>query len=547
MKKKIFKGLCLLAAVAVVFSVIIVTAVSYFTFSGSRRSTVRSIAGYVRETYDEGRPTAGLSNLADECRVTLVAPDGDVIYDSEADADAMENHAKREEIMEAKESGAGEAERTSDTLTTSTYYYAVELSDGNVLRLAVSYNSILFEILKSVPYMLVLAVISILLSMLLSSAIAKKIVNPIKKIDPDNPDDGEAYEELSVLLNKIKQQKTSLHSEAEALKDEQKKFSAITENMNEGLIVIDKDGGLLSVNRAALEIFGHRGEKADSVFVLNRSRAFIEAVETSLKGKSFTRAIENNGKIYQMVASPLKAGSESGGAVILLLDITEKAERERLRREFSANVSHELKTPLTAIKGSAEMLKSGMVKPEDTGRFIDIIGKESERLSSLLEDIIKLSGLDEGYTPPKREQIDLKELCLDTAKQLSAAAEQKSISINVSGEAKTESVRRLCNEIVYNLLENAIKYGKQGGRADVELSVRDGRAVISVKDDGIGISAEDKNRVFERFFRCDKSHSSDVPGTGLGLSIVKHAVESLGGTIELESTPGKGSIFTVTL
>ena len=487
---------------------------------------------------------AFLENVeADRFRVTWIDTDGTVLFDTQVDEDAMENHANREEIQEAFAIGSGSAVRTSSTLTEQTYYEAKQLADGTVLRISTNQASAWSLMIGMLWPVILIAVLAIGLSAFLARRMARKIVEPLNKLNLEQPLSNDTYEEISPLLRRINQQHLQINSQMRTLQRKTDEFIQITSNMQEGLVVLDKETHIRSINSAAMRIF--RAEETcvgSGFFQVNRSNALRQALNDALDLGHGSVVQELDGRAYRFDMSSIQSDGNLLGAVILAVDVTESQNAEQMRREFSANVSHELKTPLQGIIGSAELLESGMVKPEDESRFVGHIRKEASRLVNLIEDIIRLSQLDEGVALPT-EAVDMLVLAEEVKAILETSAAEKNITITVTGKGfEVQGVRRMLQEIVYNLCDNAIKYNIPGG--SVTIHAENNR--LTVSDTGIGIPAEHQARVFERFYRVDKSHSKASGGTGLGLSIVKHAAAYHKATIELDSNPGKGTTITVT-
>lgn len=478
----------------------------------------------------------------------MVAADGTVLYDNRADESTMTNHADREEIQEALKTGSGEAVRQSDTLAEQTVYYALRLNDGSVLRVSsTQYNVpiLLVGLLQPLAFIILLL---LALSGFFAFRASKKIVEPINQLDLEHPEEGESYEEIAPLLTKIhKQQKTIAVQLAEA-KRQQAAFAQITADMEEGLLVIDEHGALLSVNPSALRLLEVKDvQPSENVLTLNRSEPFRRAVETALDGRHEAAVLTFGEMSCQVTANPVWHDGKPSGAVLLLVDITEKLQRETLRREFTANVSHELKTPLTSISGFAEILRDGMVQGADVEKFAGRIFDEAQRLITLVSDVIKISQLDEGQLPYVRETVELQELVRTMFDRLHHAADKAGVTLTLEGEpAALSTVRPILEEVLFNLCDNAIKYNRPGGRVTVHTGRQDDRVVLAVSDTGIGIPPAHQQRIFERFYRVDKSHSKEIGGTGLGLSIVKHGAAYLGAAVTVESEPGNGSTFTLT-
>ena len=482
-------------------------------------------------------------------RITVISSDGKVLYDSMADSTKMENHLEREEVKEALTDGIGKASRTSYTLEEDTRYYAKKTADGNVIRISTSHYSQLGLLLDTFGMIIITVSVLIVLSVFISYRVARAIVKPINDIDLDNPDISENYEELGPLLHRIHQQNIKIKGQMENLRRSREEFSIITENMSEGLIIIDKDAEILTYNRSAAHMLRSSGGRTEgSVLKLNRSEPFRKAVNKALSGKNATTYLDEGNSVYEIIANPASDKDEVTGAIIIIMDVTEKERGETLRREFTSNVSHELKTPLTSIYGVSDMLASGLVKPEDVAGFAGTIKEEASRLISLIDDIIKLSRLDESTGPQQMETIDVFETARDAVNRLSVKAQSANVELSLSGEpSEIVGVQHILEEISYNVCENAIKYNRPGGFVRISVRNDDDESLITVSDSGIGIPKADRERVFERFYRVDKSHSKEIGGTGLGLSIVKHGVMYLGGRVELESEEGKGTVVTVRL
>lgn len=489
-------------------------------------------------------------------RVTLIDAGGTVLFDSQADEQNMENHLNRDEIQEALTSGEGHAVRVSATMASETRYYAMKLNDGTVLRLSSSHYSQLGLILDTFGMVVVIAAILIALAALISHNITRHIVRPINDIDLNEPDVPENYEELTPLLHRIRQQNLKIRRQMESLRIRQEEFRIITENMSEGLLIIDSKMEILTSNRSALKILsggsvasGSSAEDrrpAGNVLNINRSEPFRLAVEESLAGKSSKQQLVIGGETYEILASPAFSEGKLTGAILIIMDVTQREIGERMRREFTSNVSHELKTPLTSIYGVSDMLAGGLVKPEDVTRFAGTIREESSRLISLIDDIMQLSRLDENYTRKEKEEVDLYLVARDVLDRLKPQTRQAGVTLELrGGSTMVKGVDYILDEVIYNLCENGVKYNREGGRLTVTADTEGGIPVLRVSDTGIGIPKEDQDRVFERFYRVDKSHNRAIPGTGLGLSIVKHGVAYHGGTIALESHEGVGTTVTV--
>ena len=546
MTSKIFKSILSVAIAVLLASLIIITGVLYQYFGTIQESQLRdelSLAAEATQQLGE----IYLENLdSDRYRLTWVNADGTVIFDSHADAVAMENHADREEIKEALVSGSGSSTRQSSTLTEQTIYEATRLNDGSVLRISVSRATALVLVLGMLQPIIIVLVIALVLSAWLAHRMAKKVVEPLNKLDLDNPTKNEAYEELSPLLHRIHAQHSEIKSQMQTLKRKQDEFDQITGNMKESLVLLDSMGRIISINPAARTLFGAGiacvGEDFLTIDRKQNMRLALEKAKT--QGHADFRAKEN-GREYQFDLSRIDTDGNSHGMVILAFDVTEQVNAEKHRQEFTANVSHELKTPLQSIIGSAELMENGIVKEEDIPRFIGHIRKEASRLVFLIDDIIRLSELDEGAEMP-HEDVSLKALSEEVCETLADAAKLKDVSLEVTGDdGVINGVRRLLYEVVYNLCDNAIKYNNPGGSVKVNVAQKSGEVLLSVQDTGIGISPEHQDKVFERFYRVDKSHSKQSGGTGLGLSIVKHAVQYHRGKIAVESELNKGTTISI--
>ena len=542
MTNKIFRSTVFVAVLVLLCSLGIVVGVLYSHFTGVQVQQLKdelSLAVTGTEQYGN----AFLENVeADRFRVTWIDTDGTVLFDTQVDQTAMENHADREEIREAFATGSGSAVRNSSTLTEQTYYEARKLQDGTVLRISANQASAWALMMDLMWPIILIALLAIGLSALLARRMARKIVEPLNKLDLEQPLSNDTYEELSPLLRRINQQHLQIHSQMRKLQRKTDEFIQITSHMQEGLVVLDKETHIRSINSAAMKIFdAEESCVGNSFFQINRSHALRNALNDALDRGHGSAVLDMDGRAYRFDMSSIQSDGNLLGAVILAVDVTESRNAEQMRREFSANVSHELKTPLQGIIGSAELLENGMVKQEDTPRFVGHIRKEAARLVNLIEDIIRLSQLDEGVELPS-EQVDMLALAEDVKEILAPSAAEKQISITVSGAGFTVmGVRRMLHEVVYNLCDNAIKYNVPGG--SVMIHAENNSLVVS--DTGIGIPAEHRDRIFERFYRVDKSHSKASGGTGLGLSIVKHAAAYHKAEISLDSSPGKGTTITI--
>ena len=487
-------------------------------------------------------------SFAPDDRVTWIAANGTVLYDSAAPAQLLESHAGREEIDQALQTGEAQTSRYSKTLLQRTFYYAKLLEDGTVLRVSCTQNSLPAMILMLLTPFLWVATLVLILCGVLSYRLARQITKPLNAINPDNPAPLPSYPELTPLFDKLREQNRTIGKQMNELQLRQREFTAITENMREGFLLVDCKMHVLSSNHSALEVLGGRELKPGCLlYDAECSQEIFDAVDTALSGSHAELLLTIDETSWQVLANPVVASGQVAGAVVLFMDVTEREQRERLRREFSANVSHELKTPLTSISGFAELMKEGLVPPEKIPEFSGDIYKESLRLIGLVNDIIQLSRLDENSTQFQRAPVDLYDLCAQSLERLSTVAARQSVTLALTGEhAEIMGVEQLLKEMIYNLLDNAIKYNVPGGSVTASVRKSAGRTILSVADTGIGIPYAHQPRVFERFYRVDKSHSKEVGGTGLGLSIVRHAAQYHGARLELKSQPGKGTTITVT-
>ena len=543
MTKKIFKSIMFVCALVLAVGLVAVMGILYSNFDGQMRKELSKEAAYL--TYGvEQQGVDYLKNIKDKsARITYIDQDGIVLFDNEADVSEMKNHSDRTEFQKAEKYGAGESSRYSDTLSEKTIYYALRLKDGTVLRVSGTQDSVLALVENLIFPLCGLLCLMLILSGIMASAISKRIVKPINELDLESPKENQIYEELSPLLSKIHRQNREIQNQLELAKQQQEEFSLITENMQEGLIVIDKYTMILSANSSAWNLFHmDRVCQGESVYCLDREEEFRHAIEQVLSGEHTELVLKLNGSDIQLIANPVIRDKKTEGAVMLLVNVTEKLERESLRREFSANVSHELKTPLTSISGFAEIMQGGLVKCEDIPQFAGRIYKESQRLLQLVEDVIQISQLDEEKTSYTWEPVDVYQVCKNAFESLKEKAKRLNVHLYICGEyMKMEAVRTLLEEAVYNVCDNAIKYNRNDGSVSVFLTQTAQEIQIVVKDTGVGIPKEDQDRVFERFYRVDKSHSKEIGGTGLGLSIVKHAVGALKGSVILRSEEGNGT------
>lgn len=558
MTKRIFGGAFIVSLVAIISAVAMVLGVAYTKEQQLFKRQLEQQAMLLAATMENTSPDDDVESLRKlshdihgtfENRITYIGQDGTVLFDNEADPATMENHLGREEVVAAKQSGTGTAIRESYTMSEMTVYCARVIGYDCIVRVAGTMDTVAARIAGMWWEVLLIVIIAAMVSLGVAAIVARVVVKPINSIDLKNPDIGESYSEIAPLLHRISEQNHEIDQQIAELTRSRKEFSLITENMSEGFIIIDSRTEVLSYNTAALKILGSDFTGSSrSVLVLNRSEAFRSAVEDALAGKRSETDLTLSEKIYQVIATPAFTGSSVTGAVMIILDITEKEAREELRREFTSNVSHELKTPLTTIYGISDMLVGGIVKPEDIPGFAKNIRDEAGRMITLIQDILKLSQLDENTFSDQRERVDLYELAQSAAERLRPQADEKHVTISVTGErSEFTGIATVLEEMIYNLLDNAVKYNKQGGRVDVDVCSSGDDIVVTVSDTGIGVPADSIDRIFERFYRADKSHSRKIGGTGLGLSIVKHGVSLHGGSITVKSSEGSGTTFTMAL
>lgn len=546
MTKKIFKAIALVAGIMLIACLLIIVDCLYEYFCSVQENELKDMLDVASKAVSSDGSSFLTRLKSNRFRLTWIAADGSVIYDTQTGE--LENHMERAEVKEAMQNGEGESRRYSSTLMEKTIYYAKRLDDGTVLRISTSSataGKLLLGMLRPIVIVLIAALV---LSLIFADRLAKRIVEPLNGLDLDRPLENDAYEELSPLLNRINRQHMQIARQLEDLNKKKDEFEQITESMQEGLVLLDQKGTILSINKAARSLFLANEECIGKDFItIERSYGVISAIQQAVRSGHAEERMEQGGRIYQLDITRIESAAKPVGAVILSFDITEQENAEQNRREFTANVSHELKTPLQGIIGSAELIENGMVKPEDMPRFVGHIRTEAQRLVTLIADIIRLSQLDEGHELPV-EGVDMLCVASDAAAQLKAAAEAKHISMSIEGEACTVyGARSLLYEVAYNLIDNAIKYNRENGMVDIKVSRENKKVKLTVSDTGIGIAPEHQQRIFERFYRVDKSHSKASGGTGLGLSIVKHAVQYHHGEIKLKSELNKGSEITVAL
>lgn len=555
MKQTILQNMIILTVIAVLASAVFTTAAVYTVFNNKLREELENSADFVTDLLEAGYDLEELlrsdavANSA--TRITLIAEDGEVLFDNHADIREMENHLHREEVQEALEEGSSQAVRRSRTIGTRTLYYAVRLNSGQILRFAVTTESIVYTLYRLLTLIGIMLVAVITAAFLLGEKMAEGIIYPLNNLDLDNPLNNEVYGEITPLLTRIHRQNLAIEQQIQQLQAQQDDFIALTNNMAEGLIVVDKTGRIVMVNISALNLFGESNNSNTSfigknLLVLSRDIHLNQAVEEALKGEKAEDVITVNEKSYQVFADPIFEGSAVRGALVLLIDISSKYAVEQMRKEFAGNVSHELKTPLTAISSYAELIKDGIARPEDIPEFAAHIYAETQRMIALVDDILKLSRLDEKVDLGPTQSINLLALAGQAEQALRPLADNRQVEVKVSGRPLTVAGNEaILFEMVYNLIDNAIKYSNTGGHVDVKVLEQDGAVLLQVADQGIGIPKQHQGRVFERFYRVDKSHSKKTGGTGLGLSIVKHAALYHNAEVSLESEENKGTTVTV--
>lgn len=547
MTKRIFRSVCIVAVVVLFASLALVMGVLYDYFSGSQENQLKTQTDLAAQGIEHEGSSYFDGLDSEELRITWIDKKGKVLFDNKTDASSMENHLEREEVRQAVENGYGKSSRYSETLTEKSLYSAKKLSDGSVLRLSVSQYSVLTLFLGMLRPVLIIALLAVVLALLLAYRLSKNIVTPLNKLNLDSPLSNKVYEELSPLLKRMDAQQRQLKHQSEELKRKREEFETATENMSEGLIILNEKGVILSINRAAAKMLGLSEDSVGKdIFSEKTSVNLKEPTQIALSGKNKEEVFALRDGNCQLLANPISTDGKVTGAALLVLDVTEKERAEQMRREFTANVSHELKTPLQTISGYAELLANGMVADKDKTAFSEKIYAEAQRMIRLIEDIIKLSNLDEGAVELTRETVDLYVTAENTVRSLLPAAKKANVTLSLNGEnAEIYGIPQLLTAVVYNLCDNAIKYNKDGGTVFVSVKNNAENIVLSVRDTGIGIPKEQQERIFERFYRVDKSHSKEVGGTGLGLSIVKHAAKLHDAKITLESEVGKGTTITV--
>lgn len=547
MTKRIFRSICLASLAVLAASVALILIALYHYFGGIQKTQLQMQTELAAQgVAHEGSAYFGGLDTA-QYRMTWIAPDGEVLYDNRSAPGEMENHLEREEIQEALASGAGESTRYSATLMERALYCAKRLPDGSVIRLSVSQDTLLTLLLGIMPPICLMIILAILLSLALASRLSKRIVQPLNALDLEQPLRNDGYDELAPLLHRMDSQQREIQHQKEELARKQQEFEAITENMAEGILLLNTQGNVLDINPAAKRLFGMDASCiGQHLLEINRSAQISDLLFSAAAGRADEKAMELADGRYRLRISPVKNGESLSGAVLLLIHVTEQEQAEQMRREFTANVSHELKTPLHTIAGSAELLANGIVREEDRMGFYTRIQGEAQRMIRLVEDIIRLSHLDEGAEELKREEVDLYALAEDTVKSLGTVAENVHVTLTLAGgPAVMEGIPQLLQSVIFNLCDNGIKYNRESGSVRVTVQEEGNQVLLTVADTGIGIPPEHRERIFERFYRVDKSRSKELGGTGLGLSIVKHAVRLHHGRIDLQSVEQGGTTITV--
>lgn len=550
MTKRVFQSIFLCAAVTLILTAVFTTLFQYRTTRENLQTQIEEEATYISEafnTVESGARTSLFDRIGkiSQNRITWISESGEVLYDNRADAGSMDNHLSRPEVSEAASNGAGESERDSATRKTETLYYALRLSDGSLLRIAAESASLWGVLADTYSPLLLIAAVVLLLAGFIAFVLTRAIVRPFNTLDLKHPLENKTYDELSPLLRRLDKQNQESHEQVRLLTARQEEFDLITSGMQEGLVIFSKDGTVLSANAAARAILS--GETGGSYLQLCREKHYLSVVESALAGKAKTKKMKQGGRVYTLTATPVQNSLAGNAAVLFIVDITDSELSEKMRREFSANVSHELKTPLTSILGYAEIIGNGLANESDIPKFADRIHKEAARLLTLIEDIIKLSQLDEDELRAEFVPVELSELCKSVLQELSQKAEKAGVTLHFSGGEQTVSgFEPSLYEMIYNLCDNAIAYNKPGGRVNVSLEkTPENKIRLTVRDTGIGIAEEHLGRVFERFYRVDKSHSKETGGTGLGLSIVKHAALMHDAELSIESTPQVGTTVQI--
>lgn len=546
MHKKIFRSSMLVTLLVLLSSVGLMMGILYDYFESQLINELEREAAYISVGI-ENEGIEYLDSIENENeRITLIAPDGTVIADTVADAESLENHSSRDEVKQAMQNGSGTSSRYSDTLTEKIVYYAVEMKNGEILRISTRHYTVITILFSLVQSIAIVVLIALLLSLWLCHRVSVKLVEPINTLDLEHPENNETYDELTPLLKKIANQRQTIDKQLKDAIQMQEEFKLITENMNEGFLVIDKKMRILTYNSSAMKFLDISETESESILSVNRTKEFRKMLERVLSGERYESETESDERCCRFIANPVFAEGQTIGAVIVILDVTESVNREKLRREFTSNVSHELKTPLTSISGFAEIMKSGDTPDEMVIDFSNSIYDEAQRLISLVSDIMKISELDEKTVVYEKETVDLYALSLEVAERLHAEADKKNVKINVIGDtAEVIGVRKILDEMIYNLCDNAVKYNKENGIVDIIVNLADGKVKLIVRDTGIGIPLSQQERVFERFYRVDKARSKSIGGTGLGLAIVKHGAMYHNAEIKLESKENVGTSVSI--
>lgn len=545
MNKKIFRSSVAVALVVLISSIVLIMSILFQYFENQLQSELESEANYIAYAV-ENQGIDYINNFSNSSkRITLISPDGDVLADTSADESGLENHSDRQEVIDALKNGKGTSIRYSKTLAEKTIYYAMKMQDGNILRVSTTQYTVAAILFSIIQPILIVFVIAVAISFALAQKVSKSIIKPINELDLDNPLNNEPYDELAPLLRKISKQKHTIEKQIKEAEHKQEEFRLITENMKEGFIVVDNKRNLLTYNRSALKLLGISRDKPDDILSADNDKLTF-VIDKALDGVREKSNLTLNDNYYSLIANPVFENGNVIGAVVLIIDVTESVKREQLRQEFTSNVSHELKTPLTSISGFAEIMKNGGTPDSVVTDFSSSIYDEAQRLITLVNDIIKISELDEKNARVDCEEVDLYELSADIINRLKPIADKRNISLNLIGESIVVSgTEKILDEMIYNLCDNAIKYNVDSGTVDIILSESSHHIKLTVRDTGIGIPQSEQNRVFERFYRVDKSHSKEIGGTGLGLSIVKHAAIYHNAEIKLKSEFGKGTSITV--
>jgi len=559
MTNRIFRIIFLFALCAAVVASGFIMLTLYQSYTHQLETELKTEANYLLYAMLREKDEPGyFKDFKSYNRITLVGADGAVLYDSTADVKTMENHLNRPEIQAALKSGSGGSYRYSDTLDQETLYFAVKTDDGNVLRVSSAQSSVLGLLFRILPVLLLILVGVAIVSLMMARVMARRIVSPINTLNLDQPLENDVYDELSPLLSRMQRQREELEKRMQELTENRREFAAVTAHMREGMVLLSGAGDILSINESAAVIFGvdPRAYVGRPILSINRSVALESVVERASHGESAEAELKMNDRCYQLIGNPVEPGGGAEGTVILALDVTDRESAERSRREFTANVSHELKTPLTSITGYAEIMKNGTARPDDMRDFASRIYDEAARLIALIEDVMKLSRLDEKVKLPEKANVDLLQLAEAVVRQLQPLAERRDVTLSASGEhISVQGYEKILEEMIYNLCDNAIKYNVKGGSVEAVVARQDGKVSLTVKDTGIGIPPEHQGRVFERFYRVDHSHARETGGagstggaggTGLGLSIVKHSAAVHGASVSLASQVGKGTRIVIT-